>query len=249
LDVLQFPGRRRNFEPGRYALLALKAGIRRSGACVAFVLASMTLSGCARYSERIQVSAPKATLAPFVRVFEQRPSIATWDLVHRHMRLGALDERSQTAIVNGLTRGRDVPPRLVDAAAVDLATYAWGGSIETIRRENLRARQHASADVISRTAHLAWLLLALRAGYLDNRTNLSEMDLRDTSSLVGQSMNLTDVNFSGSRLTGTVWRNTNLTHATFNGAAIDGELACDACVWNYGGVPLRKTFSHGHWIP
>jgi hypothetical protein len=249
LDVLQFAGRRRNFEPGRYALLALKADIRRSGACVAFVLASMSLFGCTRYSERIQAPAPKATLAPFVRVFAQRPSIATWDSVHRHMRLGALDERSQTAIVNGLTRGRDVAPRLVDAAAVDLATYAWGGSIETIRRENLRARRQGSTDVVSRTAHLAWLLLALRAGYLDNRTDLSQMDLRDSSSFVGQSMNLTDVSFSGSRLTGTVWRDTNLTHATFDGVAIDGELVCDACFWNYGRAPLRKTFSRGRWIP
>jgi uncharacterized protein YjbI with pentapeptide repeats len=103
--------------------------------------------------------------------------------------------------------------------------------------------------VVSRTAQLAWLLLALRAGYLDNRTDLSQMDLRDSSNFVGQSMNLTDVNFSGSRLTGTVWRNTNLTHATFNGVAVDGELMCDACVWDYGGAPSSKTFSHGRWIP
>jgi hypothetical protein len=210
----------------------------------------MSLFGCARYSERIQAPAPRATtLAPFVRVFELRPSIATWDSVHRRMSLEALDERSRTAIVNGLTRGRVVPPRLVDAAAVDLATYGWGGSIETIRQANLRARRHASVDVVSRTAQMAWLLLALRAGYLDNRTDLSQMDLRDSSSFVGQSMNLTDVNFSGSRLTGALWRNTNLTHATFNGVAIDGELVCDACIWNYGGSPLRKTFSRGRWVP
>jgi hypothetical protein len=216
---------------------------------VAFVLASTSLSGCARYSERIATTTPKATLAPFVRVFAQRPSIATWEPVHRHMRLGALDVRSQTAIVDGLTRGRDIPPRLVDAAVVDLATYAWGGSIETVRRENLRARREAAPDVISRTAHLAWLLLVLRAAYLDDRVNLSEMDLRDPSRFVGQSMNLTDVNFTRSRLTGGLWRDTNLTNATFNGAAVDGRLACDNCVWNYGGSPLRKTFAHGRWVP
>ncbi|HEY3675546.1 MAG TPA: pentapeptide repeat-containing protein [Candidatus Tumulicola sp.] len=213
------------------------------------MLASTSLFGCARYPERIQAPAPKATLAPFVRVFARHPSIANWEAVHRHMRLGALDERSQTAIVYGLTRGHDVAPRLFDAAAVDLATYAWGGSIETIRRENLRARREGSLDVALRTAHLAWLLLALRAGYLDDRINLSEMELRDPSRFVGRSMNLTDVNFTGSRLTSAVWRDTNLTNATFNAVEIDGRLECDACIWNYGGAPLRKKLSRGRWVP
>jgi hypothetical protein len=218
-------------------------------ACVAVALVSAALFGCSRYSEPDEAPQPKPTLRPFVRAFALHPSIAAWDSIHRHMRLGALDQRSQAAIVDGVTQGRDVPPRLVDAVAVDLATYAWSGSMETIRRENLMARRKGSTDVLSRSAHLAWLLLALRAGYVDERVDLSGMDLRDTSRFVGQSMNLSNTDFSGSHLSGATWHNSNLTRATFGPVAIDGSLVCDSCIWRRGGNPLRKTFARGRWDP
>jgi hypothetical protein len=214
------------------------------------VVATTSSFGCSRYSERIDVPMTKLMLLPFARAFERHPSIATWDAVHRHMRLGALEERSQTAIVKGLTRGRGVPPRLMNAAAVDLATYAWNDSLVTVRRENVMARRDpASSKAVARTARLAWLLLALRAGYVDERIDLSKMDLRDPSRFVGQSMNLSNIDFSESRLTGTVWHGSNLTRASFDQVAPDGALACDACIWTRGGTPLRKTFVRGRWVP
>jgi hypothetical protein len=223
----------------------LNAGVRRAGVAAALALGLTSTLGCARYSER--VPAPIATLQPFVDRFERAPSIATWEAVHRHMRLGALDPRSQVAIVRGLSH-RDVPPRLVDAAAVDMATYAWSGSLATIREQNLSAQSMAAADDVASSARLAWLLMALRAGYIFEGVDLSKMDLRDPASFVGQSMNLRGVNFDDSYLPGGVWRNSDLTGTSFERTRTDGTLVCDPCVWRGGEAPQRKTLLHGRWI-
>jgi hypothetical protein len=189
-----------------------------------------------------------STLQPFVDRFEREPSIATWEAIHRHMRLGALDPRSQTAIVRGLAR-RDVPPRLVDAAAVDMATYAWSGSLSTVRDQNISARSSGASGDVSSSAHLAWLLMALRAAYVFEGVDLSKMDLRDRRRFVGQSMNLRGVKFDDSYLSGGVWRNSDLTGASFERTRTDGTLICDPCVWRGGEEPRRKTFVRGRWIP
>jgi Pentapeptide repeats (8 copies) len=181
-------------------------------------------------------------------MFERNPSIQTWKAVHGHMRLGALDERSQVAIVRGLS-ARDVPERLDDAAAVDMATYAWSGSVETIRQQNVRAQRIGSLSMALRTARMAWLMMALRAGYLTDRVDLSSMDLRDRSRFVGQSMNLRAVDFSGSRLSGATWHGCDLTWSTFTRMKVDGRLTCVDCIWYPGGKPQGKTFVHGRWIP
>jgi hypothetical protein len=219
----------------------------RAGVAAALAVGLASTFGCARYSERVELPAPLATLQPFVAQFEVDPSIAAWEAVHRHMRLGALDPRSQTAIVRGLSR-HDVPSRLVDAAAVDLATYAWSGSLATIREQNRLALSSDSPGEVSNSAHVAWLLLALRATYVFERVDLSDMDLRDPARFVGQSMNLSGVDFDRSHLSGGVWRGSNVTRASFDRSTIDGTLVCDGCVWRAGGKPQRKIFVRGRWI-
>jgi hypothetical protein len=218
-------------------------------AAVWIVLAwAVTLTaGCARYTQRIDLSVPQPPLAPFAIAFERDPSVATWKALHRRMRLGGLDEPSRDAIVDAIAND-DVEPRIVAATAVDLATYAWGESFATLRKHNLQAQRAGSPRAVARTAHLAWSMLALRAVYLIQPVDLSEMDLRDGSQFVGQSMNLRSVNFAGSRLSQAVWHECNVTWASFVRARAGGALTCDRCIWRPGGQPQKKTFVRGRWL-
>jgi len=219
----------------------------RAAVSIALVWSVALTAGCARYTQRIDLSVPQPPLAPYAVAFERNPSVVTWEALHRHMRLGGLDDRSRDAIV-GAIANTDVEPRIVAALAVDLATYGWDESFATLRLHNLRAQRAGSGRAVARTAHFAWSMLALRAAYLIQPVDVSDMDLRDTSQFVGQSMNLRSVNFAGSRLSRGVWRDSNLTWASFVRARADGALTCDGCVWRPGGQSQRKTFVRGRWI-
>jgi hypothetical protein len=219
----------------------------RAAVSIALVWSLASTAGCARYTERIDLAVAQPSLAPYATAFERTPSVAAWEALHRHMRLGGLDRRSLDAIVDAIAN-EDVEPRIVAAAAVDLATYAWGDSFATLRRTNLRAQRDGSERAVARTADFAWSMLALRATYLFQPVDLSEMDLRDASQFVGQSMNLHSVNFAGSRLRPAVWRDSNVTWASFVRARVDGALTCDRCFWRPGGQPQRRTFVRGRWI-
>jgi hypothetical protein len=219
----------------------------RAAVSIALVWSLTLTAGCARYTERVDLAVAQPSLAPYAVAFERTPSVVAWEALHRHMRLGGLDRRSLDAIVGAIAR-KDVEPRIVAAAAVDLATYAWGDSLATLRRNNLRAQRDGSERAVARTAHLAWSILALRATYVFEPVDVSQMDLRDGSQFVGQSMNLHSVNFAGSRLSPAVWHDSNVTWASFVRARAGGALTCDRCVWGPGGQPQRKTFVRGRWI-
>ncbi|MEO7202468.1 MAG: hypothetical protein ABI431_06570 [Candidatus Tumulicola sp.] len=219
----------------------------RAVVSIALVWSVALTAGCARYTQRIDLAGPQPSLAPFAIAFERNPSVVTLEALHRHMRLGGVDRASLDAIV-GAIANKDIEPRIVAAAAVDLATYAWGDSFATLRLDNLHAQRARSLRTVARTADLAWSMLALRAAYLIQPVDLSGMDLRDRSQFVGQSMNLRSVNFSGSRLSPAVWHDCNLTWASFVRARAGGALTCDRCFWEPGGQPQRKTFVRGRWL-
>jgi uncharacterized protein YjbI with pentapeptide repeats len=219
----------------------------RAAISIALVWSVALTAGCARYTQRVDLTVSQPSLAPFAIAFERDPSVVTLEALHRHMRLGGLDQPSLDAIV-GAIANNDIEPRIVAATAVDLATYAWGDSFATVRLDNLHAQRDGSARAVARTAHFAWSMLALRAAYLIQPVDLSGMDLRDRSQFVGQSMNLRSVSFSGSRLSPAAWHDCNLTWASFVRARATGALTCDRCFWRPGGQPQRKTFVRGRWL-
>lgn len=145
-----------------------------------------------------------------------------------------------------------VPERVLDAAAVDLATADWPGAIKFARQYNVAARTDGSAHgrrTVSATARLAWLLLALRPSYAKDSVDLTHADLRDGAGFVGQAMNLTNVDFSGASLAGATWRNANVGGANFASASITGMLRCADCTFGNVRYPGVLTLAGGQWSP
>jgi uncharacterized protein YjbI with pentapeptide repeats len=143
-----------------------------------------------------------------------------------------------------------VSDRVLDAAAVDLATADWPGAMKWIRQYNVAARTEASArgrGAASVTARLAWLMLALRPSYAKDPVDLTHADLRDPAPFVGQAMNLTNVDFSGAVLSGGTWRGANVGGAQFSAVSIGGTLRCANCTFGNVRYPGVLMLAGGQW--
>lgn len=160
-----------------------------------------------------------------------------------------LSARDERAIVDVLAT-KTISGRILDAMVVDLATADWSGAVRWAYRRNLAARDDGPprhAIVTSNTSRLIWLLLAVRANYAADFVDLSHAGLASDLPLVGQSANLSNVDFTASVLTGATWRGSNLTKARFRDARVAGALRCTDCTFGnqrYGGT---ATLIDGKW--
>lgn len=154
-----------------------------------------------------------------------------------------------STIVEALSQ-QPIPAPVMNAAAVDLANADWLGTMRWIRLYNVAARLGArpvDRQVVLSTAQLAWLMLALRANYAKDATDLSRTDLRDDARFIGQAMNFANVDFSGASLSGGTWRGANIGGAQFEGVTVAGELRCVACSLGSERYPGTLKLVEGHW--
>jgi hypothetical protein len=184
-----------------------------------------------------------------VAAFQDRPSEQTWE----PLRIALLTTPAKVAVESSLVEvlaEAPVSERVLDAAAVDLATADWPGAMKWVRQYNVAARTQTSArgrGAASATARLAWLLLALRPGYAKDPVDLTHADLRDTAPFVGQAMNLTNVDFSGAVLSGGTWRSANVGGAQFSSASVAGTLRCANCTFGNVRYPGVVRLAGGQW--
>jgi hypothetical protein len=182
--------------------------------------------------------------------FQKHPTEQTWGPV----RAIVLKSHAGPALVSSAVEAlsaQPVPTRVLDAAAVDLATNDWPATMKWIRQYNVVARTDRSLrgrQVVAATARLAWLMLALRANYARDAVDLTHTDLRDSAEFVGQAMNLENVDFSGSTLRGGTWRSANVLGALFSGVAVDGALHCDACSFGATKYPGALKLVNDRWV-
>ena len=227
-----------------------KTGFARLALAVA---AFALLAACGGVSKRPSDRAPaqSASLAPAIAAFEKNPNAATWENLHAELLKAPIAPAAESRIV-GVLAMRTLPRNVLDAAAVDLATLDWGGTVELTRKLNVVARSDPSPQgkaMVGNTSRLAWLMLALRANYAIEPVDLSHTDLRTGAPSVGQSMNLANADFSGSELLGTTWRSSNVTNAIFDGTDVAGVLRCANCTFGTLQYPGTVTLTGGKWVP
>lgn len=230
--------------------LAAKTGSALAAALV--VAAVAILTACGGVSKRPdRAPAEPASLSPNVAAFERSPNVATWETLHGELLKAPISPAVESRIV-GVLAAKTLPRNILDAVAVDLATLDWGGTVELARKRNIVARSDASPQgsaMVRSTARLVWLMLTLRASYAVETVDLSYADLRTGTPSVGQSMNLANVDFSGSELSGASWRNSNLTDAIFDGTEVAGVLRCTNCTFGTLQYPGTVTLTGGKWVP
>lgn len=189
-------------------------------------------------------------IAADLDAFQNRPTDATWE----PLRAAILKSPGQAALestaVDALIE-QPVPTRVLDAAVVDLATTDWPGTMKWIRQYNVAAKTDASPRgrrVANASGRLAWLMLAVRANYAKDAVDATRMDLRDDAPFVGQAMNLANVDFSDSAMSGGTWHDTNLVGASFAGVSVEGALRCIACRFGEARYPGPLRLANGQWI-
>lgn len=215
------------------------------------IVTFVQLTGCAQLrqsDDQPQLNA--RTLISDIDAFEKQPTAATWEPIRVALLNTPSNAAVESTVVESLAQ-RPVPQRILNAAAVDLATVDWTGAMKWIRQYNVAAGTDPSArgrQMAGATARLAWLMLALRANYAKDSVDLSYTDLRCDAPFVGQEMNLANVDFSGSRLLGGTWRRTNVGGAAFAGVTLAGDLHCVAC--SFGGLRHSGSFAlvNGRWV-
>jgi hypothetical protein len=188
-----------------------------------------------------------SSLAANVTAFEKNPNVDTWDPVHQDLQKG-FTPKSESRIIEILVT-KNVDPRIVNAAAVDLTSTDLIGAMRVVHALNVTAQIDPPADagaIVRRTSRLAWIFLALRSVYDKDGIDATHMDLRAGGTFVGQNMNLRNVDFSGATLRGGIWRADDLTDANFDGARVMAPLRCVVCTW--GPVDATLKFSDGRWI-
>lgn len=210
-----------------------------------------TLTACGSANGNVSQATPAPTeppeMASSVSAFQKNPNVDTWDPVHQDLQKG-VTPKSESRIVEILAT-RNVDPRIVNAAAVDLSSADFVGAMRAIHALNVTSQINPPANaatIIRRTSLLTWILLALRSVYDKSGIDLTHMDLRGGGTFVGQNMNLRDVDFSGATLDGGLWRGDDLTDASFAGARVMAPFTCANCTW--GPVNATLKFSDGRWI-
>jgi hypothetical protein len=209
------------------------------------------LEGCGatRQSYDQQGLDPKAVISN-MEAFEKQPTLETWGPLRAEILKTPTDQVIESS-VEALTE-QPVAARLLNAAAVDFAAADWSGTMKWVRDYNVASGTDPAArgrQMVTGTARLAWLMLALRASYVRDAVDLSHMDLRDEAGFIGQAMNLANVDFSASRLSGGTWRNANVGGALFSGATITGNLRCTSCSFGSLRYPGSLTLINGQWVP
>jgi uncharacterized protein YjbI with pentapeptide repeats len=66
--------------------------------------------------------------------------------------------------------------------------------------------------------------------------------------MVGQSTNLSNVDFTRSELSAATWRGATLDRATFGGTKVDGVLQCAGCSFGNGRRVESATLVDGAWV-
>jgi uncharacterized protein YjbI with pentapeptide repeats len=186
-------------------------------------------------------------MASNVTTFEKNPNVDTWDPVHQDLQKG-VTPKSESRIIEILAI-KNVDPRIVNAAAVDLTSADFVGAMRAVHALNVTSQIDPPANaatIVRRTSWLAWIFLALRSVYDRSGIDVTHMDLRTGGTFVGQNMNLRNVDFSGATLNGGIWHGDDLTDANFGSARVMAPFMCVDCTWG----PVRATlkFSDGRWI-
>lgn len=184
-----------------------------------------------------------------IAAFQAKPSERRWMPLRATLLENPNDGALGSSIVEALSQ-QPVPAPVMNAAAVDLANADWSGTMRWIRLYNVAARIGArpiDRQIIVSTAQLAWLMLALRANYAKDATDLSRTDLRDDARFIGQAMNFANVDFSGATLTGGTWRGANIGGARFDGVMVAGDLRCVACSLGGEHIPGTLKLVEGRW--
>lgn len=221
----------------------------RSLSAIALALVP-ALAGCGRTAP----NSPGFDTKQFVgdlAAFQAQPSQRTWEPLRVALVKSPPNGAVESSVVETLAETH-VSDRLLDAAAVDLATVDWPGAVKWIRQYNVVARADPSPRgraAVRATARLGWLLLALRPNYAKDPVDLTHADFRDSAPFVGQAMNLTNVDFSGAALAGGTWRGTNVGGAQFASASIEGPLRCANCTFGSVRYPGVVTLAAGQWAP
>jgi hypothetical protein len=195
------------------------------------------LTGCGSGKAGLSSASPAPTevpqLADDVDAFRNNPNTSTWEKVHEDLVSGPLSQSTESRVVEALIE-KDIEKRIVRATAIDLATSDWAGTMKWLRSYNIAAKTDTAQGpaTIRRTAYLTWVMLSLRSSFSNDFVDLSGMDLRDNLPIVGQSMNLNNVDFSGGRLSPGIWSRSVLSNASFGSLQIDGPLVCRDCTWS-----------------
>lgn len=229
---------------------------RAARALAAGLVAATALTACGGVSQRPDrepaARAPqmRAALADALSGFERDPGPRTWMPLHAALMQGPIAPETESRIVRTIA-AQAVARNVVDAAAVDLATLDWGGTMQWVQRTNVAARDDASPRGVSAvrgSSVLAWLMLALRPAYADDPVDLTRSDLRYGGPPPHLALNLAQVDFSHALLPGGIWYQANLTGARFDGTSATGALRCAGCT--FGTFVFRGTavFSGGSWL-
>ncbi|MBV8149723.1 MAG: pentapeptide repeat-containing protein [Candidatus Eremiobacteraeota bacterium] len=180
--------------------------------------------------------------------FENNPTVATFEAVHNDILVGSLDASAEERLVNRLMAG-GVSDRIVNAVVADLVASDFLGALRWVRELNVTARigNSSQGSAITRnSARLGWLMLAMRPYDDTGGVDLSHMDLRGNAPFIGQNMNLQGANFSGSYLSGGVWRDSDLSNAVFPRSIAAGPLTCADCTW--GSARATLQLHDGRWV-
>lgn len=224
-------------------------------AIAAGLLAATVLTACGGVSQRPDrepaARAPqiRAALESALSAFERDPEPQTWMPLHAALMQGPIAPETESRIVRAIA-ARPVARTVVDAAAVDLATLDWGGTMLWVQATNVAARDDASPrglSAVRNSSVLAWLMLTLRPAYAGDPVDLTRSDLRFGMPPPHLALNLAQVDFSHALLPGGTWYQANLTGARFDGTSVAGELRCTGCT--FGTFVFRGTavFSGGTW--
>jgi hypothetical protein len=217
------------------------------------VAAVALLSACGGGSKRSsdQASATESpSMSPHIAAFEANPNVATWEPLHEDILEGPLTSADESRIVEVFST-KTISQRIVNAAAVDLALIDWAGTMKWVHQLNVASRTDLSPQgrqMVRNTARFAWLMLTLRASYVTDFVDLSHADLRVQAPFIGQAMNLANVDFSGSELSGGTWRGANLGSAIFNDATVHGVLRCENCTFGSMQYSGTATLTDGKWM-
>jgi len=228
----------------------MKHLLRMVAALCAAAVMSVTMTACGGGSSSPEPS-PSPTEAPQmganISAFEKNPSVDTWEPVHEDLKPG-VTAKSEARIVEILAT-KNINPRIMNAAAVDLTSSDFVGAMRAVHALNVTAQINPpdnAAQIVHKTSWLAWLFLALRSVYARSGIDVTNMDLRTSGSFVGQNMNLRNVDFSSATLVGGTWRRVDLTDANFADARVMTPFMCIGCTW--GPVTATLKFSDGRWV-
>jgi hypothetical protein len=218
----------------------------RSAVALAFA-ALASLTACSNPASKPVAGSPSMDAA--VAAFEQNPDDSTFQALHTEiLTSGSLNAGSEMRIANRLMAGK-ISERIANAAAADLATIDFLGTMRYLRAANIAAQINPprdTPDMVRKTAKLSWLMLALRPYGDKNPVDVSHMDLRVPDASIGRALNLSNIDFTGAHLAAGAWRGADLAGAAFGDVITDGPVVCDTCRWGSARASLR--LDDGKWV-